>query len=249
MRKRAKKPAGWLFRRAAGEQRLVTTKPRTGMLEIPADYYRLCYREIASSTNERTLMAVIVPPGTALISKLHFFYRSAFDEAADGYRTVLPAPAMAYVAGLLNSFVLDFVVRRKVSSTVSKAVMSTVPVADVPLRVGIYGNGLAELTDVVLRAYRERYPDVRLQVLDADFNRGIGSLFSGEHQVGLLRTPYNLPELCTTPVFREPMAVYVSRSHRLAKAESIDVVDLFSDPWVHLSPGDTDSLGTVLARA
>jgi hypothetical protein len=43
---------------------------------------------------------------------------------------------MVYVVGLLNSLVLDFVVRRKVSSTLTKSVMSTLPIADVPLGHG-----------------------------------------------------------------------------------------------------------------
>ena len=86
-----------------------------------------------------------MPPGTALTRKLHFFYRSVFDHAADGYRTVLPAAAMVYIVGLLNSLVLDFVARRKVSSTVTKAVMSTLPIADVPLEYGP-GAQLARLS-------------------------------------------------------------------------------------------------------
>ena len=135
MRKRAKKRPG-SYRRGKGERGLTVPGPRRGILEIPADHYRPCYREIARATDERTIIAVIVPPGTALTRKLHFFYRSAFDHAADGYRTVLPATAMVYVVGLLNSLVLDFVARRKVSSTVTKAVMSTLPVADVPLEYG-----------------------------------------------------------------------------------------------------------------
>jgi hypothetical protein len=136
MRKRAKKKPGRAYTLGKGEEWLTRPGPRRGVLEIPADHYRPCYREIARATDERTVIAVIVPPGMALTRKLHFFYRSAFDHAADGYRTVLPAPAMVYVTGLLNSLVLDFVVRRKVSSTVTKSVMSTLPVADVPLDYG-----------------------------------------------------------------------------------------------------------------
>jgi len=135
VRKRAKKKPGQ-FRRGTGERWLMAPGPRSGVLELPVDHYRPCYREIARGTDERTVIAAIVPPGTAITRKLHFFYRSAFDLAANGYRTVLPAPAMVFVVGLLNSLVLDFVVRRKVSSTVTKSVMATLPVADVPLGHG-----------------------------------------------------------------------------------------------------------------
>jgi hypothetical protein len=40
---------------------------------------------------------------------------------------------MAYLAALMNSLVLDFVVRRKVAVSVTKTVMSTLPIPDVPL--------------------------------------------------------------------------------------------------------------------
>src|SRR2546422_6442850 len=39
---------------------------RRGVLELPADHYRPCFRETASATNERTLIAAIVPPGTSV---------------------------------------------------------------------------------------------------------------------------------------------------------------------------------------
>lgn len=135
-RKRAKKKDIRSLKRHRGERALSQPGPRKGVLELPCDHYRPCFREIARATDERTLISVIVPPGTALTRKLHFFYRSSFDHVADGYRTVLHAEAMVYVVALLNSLTLDFVVRRKVSSTVSKSVMATLPIADVPLDQG-----------------------------------------------------------------------------------------------------------------
>jgi hypothetical protein len=93
---------------------------------------------------------------------VHYFYRSEWNQALDGYETILPARAMAYVVALFNSMVLDFVVRRKVGMHVTKSVMSTLPVADVPLdagpgaeivrlsaRLSCQGAEFAELADVL----------------------------------------------------------------------------------------------------
>jgi DNA-binding transcriptional LysR family regulator len=55
------------------------------------------------------------------------------------------------------------------------------------LRVGVYGNGLAQLTHLLFQEFRQRYPELRLEVLDADFHRGIEPLLSGEYHVALLR--------------------------------------------------------------
>ncbi|MFE3375801.1 Eco57I restriction-modification methylase domain-containing protein [Streptomyces anulatus] len=136
-RKRAKiKKSAVPSKRRLGESSLATQDVRRGALEIPADHYRPCYREVASATNERTLIATVLPPGTALAHSVHYFYRSTWDPAKNGYRTVLSAPAMAYVVALMNSLVIDFVVRRRAGAHVTKSIMATVPVADIPLDHG-----------------------------------------------------------------------------------------------------------------
>jgi len=123
-------------RRRRGEQPLTGEGIRPAGLESPFDQYRLGFRETARAGDERTLIAAVLPPGTAVTHAIHYFYRSEWNEARNGYETILPARAMAYLVGLLNSLVLDFVVRRKVGSHVTKSVMATVPVADVPLDSG-----------------------------------------------------------------------------------------------------------------
>lgn len=122
--------------RSPGE-RLLLEEPRRGVLEIPEDHYRILLREVSSATNERTLISCVTPPGAAATRKVHFFYRSYFDFSANGYRTAMRAEAMAFVVALLNSLVLDFVARRKSSSTITKSIMATLPVADVPLESGL----------------------------------------------------------------------------------------------------------------
>lgn len=123
-------------RRRRGERVLVGPDVRPGGIESPFDQYRICFRQVGRATDERTLIAAVVPPGNAVSDKVHFFYRSVFDPAANGYRTILRSEALAYVAALLNSTVADFVVRRKVASSVTKSVIATLPVPDVPLDDG-----------------------------------------------------------------------------------------------------------------
>ena len=122
--------------RRRGERSLLEEGIRPGGLESPFDQYRLGFRETSNRGNERTLIAAIIPPGTAVTHSIHYFYRSQWNEARNGYQTILPAGAMAYLAGLLNSMVLDFVVRRKVDAHVTKSVMATAPIADIPLDSG-----------------------------------------------------------------------------------------------------------------
>lgn len=104
------------------------------------------------------------------------------------------------------------------------------------LRVGVYGNGLAQLTHTVLQEFRRRFPDTTLQVRDADFHQGIEPLFSGQYHVALLRAPAQLPQLHTVPVFLEPIDVLLPRGHRLAGRATTDISEFFDEPWVTLPP-------------
>lgn len=66
--------------------------------------YRLGYRDIASSTNQRTMIAAILPPnvfaGNTVVLSDRF---SKYDE-------------LIFICSLLNSFTCDFVTRQKVTS-------------------------------------------------------------------------------------------------------------------------------------
>jgi hypothetical protein len=96
------------------------------------DQYRLGFRNVARATDERTLIATVIPPDTALGEAVPFFRRSVQDDPAVGYRTVMDAASMLYLCGVLNSLVLDFVVRRKVTAHLTKSVMATLPIPDPP---------------------------------------------------------------------------------------------------------------------
>jgi hypothetical protein len=61
-----------------------------------------------------------------------FFHRSVQEDPAVGYRTLMDAASMLYLCGVLNSLVLDFVIRRKVSSALTKSIMATLPILDPP---------------------------------------------------------------------------------------------------------------------
>jgi hypothetical protein len=118
--------------RLRGERRLLEDGRRGG-LEVAADQYRLGFRDVARATDERTLIAAVIPPGTALGHHVPFFRRSVQDDPQVGYRTLMDASSMLYLCGVLNSLALDFVVRRKVSSALTKSIMATLPIPDLPL--------------------------------------------------------------------------------------------------------------------
>ena len=79
--------------------------------------YRFAIRRIASNTNNRTLIASILPRNTVVV-------HSVFVNVKD----ILPPRQALYLVGLLNSFVLDFVIRSQVTSNVSQFFVHQLPV-------------------------------------------------------------------------------------------------------------------------
>ncbi|NER22681.1 MAG: hypothetical protein F6J96_18680 [Symploca sp. SIO1C2] len=72
--------------------------------KLDYQYYRLCFRDVASSTNERTMIAAVIPKNTFTVNTLVM---------ADP----LEKPEEMLVAlSLLNSFVCDFMTRQKVTT-------------------------------------------------------------------------------------------------------------------------------------
>lgn len=100
------------------------------------------------------------------------------------------------------------------------------------VRVAVYGNALAELTHPIIEAFGERYPHASIRVLDADFHRGIDPLLSGEYDVAMLRENTTVSSLVTVPIFTEPAFVALWQGHPLAAATSVDVAEVFDQPWV-----------------
>jgi hypothetical protein len=71
---------------------------------------RLVFRDIARSTDERTLIAAVVPPASFCNNKVP--YASFYDCKAPNHTTL-------FIVGVLNSFILDYVIRHKVSTSLN----------------------------------------------------------------------------------------------------------------------------------
>lgn len=77
---------------------------------------RLAYRDVASSTNKQTLIAAILPAHTVSTHTLLCL------------RTPLPRVAQWYLCGLFNSFVLNYLVRLRVTTHVTTSIVERLPI-------------------------------------------------------------------------------------------------------------------------
>lgn len=97
-------------------------------LRTDAEAPRLAFRKVAANTNERTLISAILPGGVFASDSLNYLIPWQFDAhqaiiqlntIKNCYKPSLPVPILAYLCGVLNSFVLDYVLRFKVSANVN----------------------------------------------------------------------------------------------------------------------------------
>jgi hypothetical protein len=93
--------------RASAVQRLLDSR----RLERP----RLAYRDVASATNRLTLIAAVLPSGCVSTHTLFCI------------RTPLPLRAQHFLCGLFNSLILNYLVRLRVTTHVTTAVVEGLP--------------------------------------------------------------------------------------------------------------------------
>jgi hypothetical protein len=80
------------------------------------DRWRLAYRDVAASTNRLTLIAAILPPGCASTHTIFCL------------RTPLPLASQHFLCGVFNSFVVNYLVRMRMTTHVTTAAAERLPI-------------------------------------------------------------------------------------------------------------------------
>ncbi len=117
-------------------------RPAAAQLLDPARTFgraRLGYREVASSTNRLTLIAAIIPAAVVTTHTV-FCLKEDLDEQAQHF-----------LCGVFNSYVANFLVRMRVGTHVTAAIMARLPVPRPPVSDPIFGQ-IAGLSRRLARA-------------------------------------------------------------------------------------------------
>ncbi|MFB8426313.1 Eco57I restriction-modification methylase domain-containing protein [Priestia megaterium] len=88
------------------------------------DSYRIAYRKIARGTDKRTLIASLVPPNIFLAESIYYASPFYYDRLNEQYRESYSLDDSLVILAFLNSFVLDYVLRRKLDKNVSVFIMN-----------------------------------------------------------------------------------------------------------------------------
>jgi hypothetical protein len=87
---------------------------------------RLAYRDVASATNRLTLIAAVLPAGCVSTHTVFCL------------RTPLPRRAHDFLCGLFNSFVVNYLVRLRVTTHVTTATVERLPIPTPPSAPGAF---------------------------------------------------------------------------------------------------------------
>lgn len=97
-------------------------------VQMPFNEYRIAYRDIANSTNERTFIASVIPPGVVCLNTLHTIHPYDWKRQEQQTGTTTPDElfTLAYdleelfcLLGILNSIPFDYLMRTKVETHLS----------------------------------------------------------------------------------------------------------------------------------
>lgn len=105
------------------------------------------------------------------------------------------------------------------------------------LRIGFTSSApfIKAVSDSLSR-FRQRYPDVHLQMREVNTREQIAPLNDGELELGLMRNTRLPDTLNWTLILREPLLAMVHRDHPLASSRSVSLKQLAQEPFVFFDP-------------
>jgi DNA-binding transcriptional LysR family regulator len=111
------------------------------------------------------------------------------------------------------------------------------------LRVGVFADGVAELTPLVFAGYRRAFPDVSLTFTELSMTSQLEALTSDQVDVALLRGPIDDEQIELDVLLSEPRVAVLPDQHPLAEAPSLSVLDLIDEPFVAAAAGAPEGWG------
>lgn len=100
------------------------------------------------------------------------------------------------------------------------------------LVVGYISSSTYDLLPMMLRLYRERFPEVEVALRELTTHEQLRALEEDVIQVGLLRLPISAPMLKIEVVRREPIVCALPQGHPLAARQRIVASLLANEPFV-----------------
>jgi DNA-binding transcriptional LysR family regulator len=102
------------------------------------------------------------------------------------------------------------------------------------LVIGFVLTATSSLLPETLRVFRERYPDVELELAETTTGQGLASLAEGRFHLCFVRMPIDEiePYFIVEPVLREKLLVALPTDHRLASKTKVGLAELSNESFI-----------------
>jgi DNA-binding transcriptional LysR family regulator len=121
------------------------------------------------------------------------------------------------------------------------------------ISIGFVGSATYNILPVMLQRFRDRYPDVRIELHELTTDRQLVWLREGRIDLGLIRSPIVERDLISQVIFQESLVVALPINHPLAMLEEIDIRSLVIEPFIlfprQLAPGLYDPIIAICQAA
>lgn len=107
------------------------------------------------------------------------------------------------------------------------------------LTIGNVGSVSAGFLPASLTAFRAKYPEVEVSLVEMRFREQRAALAAGRIQIGLIGDglPPEDDKFECVLVLRSPMRVFVARRHVLARKAKIPIAELAAERWIAVTSG------------
>lgn len=107
----------------------VADEPDPECIRLNYDSYRMAFRDVTASTNERTVIATVLPPKRFCphTVSLEQVYHDVVTKQGHSSKSYLESAERLYITSVFNSFVLDWFIRKSVTSHVSFFFVYNIP--------------------------------------------------------------------------------------------------------------------------
>jgi LysR family transcriptional regulator, benzoate and cis,cis-muconate-responsive activator of ben and cat genes len=100
------------------------------------------------------------------------------------------------------------------------------------LRIGFVASAALEIVPAIVLAFRRQHPGVDLELKNLPTVQQVEALRNGTLDAGFVRMPMSEKGLAVTLIHREPFALVLAKSHRLAREKSPALEELAQEPFI-----------------
>jgi DNA-binding transcriptional LysR family regulator len=121
------------------------------------------------------------------------------------------------------------------------------------ISIGFVGSATYNILPVMLQQFRDRDPDVQIELHELTTDRQLIWLREGRIDIGLIRPPILESDFASQIIFQESLVVALPINHHLVVQESIDLWALATEPFIlfprELAPGLYDPIIAICQTA